>query len=476
MHSRRGTRLAAIGGAALQALACAGDEPAYSGPLCPDCVAVGGETGDFPGGGVAASPPCPRQESVVADAGLALPSGLTARAAIDLVQREVQLPASWQKTPFYGILDNIEGISGFSSNTDIRLQILVTGVASVDIVPDDPQQSCEGQGPSCAPLSEYSPAVQAACGGLDLTASVALSTGDGAIAGTFEGAIVHVYSETDAALSVRGDISQFSGRLRLGSRKGDGLLAGLDLVFNADGVRGKLAPVVVLTGTSDYGSEDSAPAPYSYGPLELYWPGTDACSWDAFPYTGQDARERAEETVALFSSGSTYTAVYFKPTTDLEAHLDADGVTRGPPMLGATQMTLEVDTPPSVCQGRGGGSVRSPLQYQEFELPAHFVSSDGRYDLSVPLHVSGVLSPDHSDGIGYGEFQSAPLPIDEFQTRFGIGPLDFGDLPCAALRVAYAVDAGRQFSKLIQVDGLGCPGVAPRSPARVVELLGLEEP
>jgi hypothetical protein len=318
--------------------------------------------------------------------------------------------------------------------------------------------------------------VQAACGGLDLTATVVLSTGDGALTGTFEGAIVHVYSETDAELSVQGDISQFSGRLRLGSRKGDGLLAGLRLVFNADSVRGELAPIVVLTGTSFNGPEDSVPAPYSYGPLELHWPGTDVCNWYAFPYTGEDARERAEQTVALFSRGSTYTAVYFKPTRDLEPHLDADGVTRGPPMLGATQMTLEVDSPLSVCQGRVPGSVRDPRQYLDFDLPAHFVSSDGRYDLSIPLHASGTLSPDYDDGIGYGEFQSARLPINEFETQFGIGPLDFGDLPCASLRVAYAVDALREFSRLIQVDGRACAGVPARSPDTVIELLGLDGP
>lgn len=471
MHLARGTRLAAIGGVTLQALACAGDEPSYSGSLCPDCIAVGGETGDFPGGGMAGPPDCPRQQSVEADAGLVLPSGLTAQAAIALVEREVQLPANWQKTAFYGILDGYERISGFSAHTDVHLQIQVTGVASVEIAPDDP--SCDSL--SCAPLSHYSPAVQAACGGLDLTARVTLSTGDGSIAGTFEDAIVHVYSETDAALTVQGDISQFSGRLRLGSRKGDSLLAALSLVFSPDGVRGELAPFVVLTGTSDYGSEDAAPAPYSYGPLELHWPGTDACAWYAFPYTGQEARERAEQTLALFSQGSAYTAYYFEPTRDLEAHLDADGVTRGPRVLGATEMTLEVDPPALLCQGRIG-SARSALQYQQFELPAHFVSSDGRYDLSVPLHVEDTLSPDYAAGSGYGEFQSESLPIDQFQTHFGIAPLDFGDLPCASLRVAYAVDRPGEFSKLIQVEGRACPGRLIRSPARVIELLGLDGP
>ena len=128
-----------------------------------------------------------------------------------------------------------------------------------------------------------------------------------------------------------------------------------------------------------------------------------------------------------------------------------------------------------LCQGRIS-SARSPLQYQEFDLPARFVSSDGRYDLSVPLHVSHTLSPDYSDGNGYGEFQSEPLPIGEFETRFGIGPLDFGDLPCATLRVAYEAGGQREFSKLIQVDGRACPGRLIRSPARVIELLGLDGP
>ena len=226
--------------------------------------------------------PCPRQQSVAADAELVLPSGLTAQAAIDLVQREVELPANWDKTSSYAVLDGYERISGFSPNTNVRLQIQVTGVASLDFVPDDPQQVCDSS--TCTPLSEYSPAVQAACGGLDLTATVSLSTGDGSIAGTFEGAIVHVYSETDAELSVQGDISQFTGKLRMRTRKGDGLLGALRVVFNADSVRGEFAPVVVFTGTSDGGSEDSQPAPYSYGPLELHWPRKeDACSWYAFP-------------------------------------------------------------------------------------------------------------------------------------------------------------------------------------------------
>src|SRR4029079_17991145 len=99
----RRTRLAALCGAGMLFSACAGTsaddraetDAAHTGRLCPGCVALqGGETGDFPGGGASAGEPCPSVRRVESDPALVSAAGFSAQAAIALVQRKAQLPAT----------------------------------------------------------------------------------------------------------------------------------------------------------------------------------------------------------------------------------------------------------------------------------------------------------------------------------------------------------------------------------------------
>jgi hypothetical protein len=446
--------------------ACAADtsdsgaEAAHTGPLCPGCVTLaGGETGDFPGGGIGLADPCPAVRHVASDAALVLPSGLSAQAAIALVQREVQLPATWRETVESSFFDGYpRKHSGFSAQTDLTLQIQVTGVERLDPV-------ALGEDPPYAHLGYEDvpfPEVQAACDGIALTADVSLIAGDGSIAGTFERAAIHVHSETEASLNVSGDISQFTGSLQVGAREGERLQGSLSVYFNAERVRGVLAPIVKPAKDS-YGyleNSDGGPTTPEYRPLELRWPGTDRCDAHSFLYTGEDARARTEQTVALLSYKSTYTGAYFEPRSE---------VVLDPTVLGETQMSLEVASPSSLCEGSYG---RSPFREQDIELPAHFVSSDGRYDLSVPLDVAARVTPAGSRGALIG-FESGALPVDEFQTRFGIGPLDFGGAPCASLGIAYEVYSNTVYSRLLQVEAGRCGSGSKLEGAHVVEMLGM---
>jgi hypothetical protein len=458
MITMRQTRRAALWCAAASFLACAGDRagvgtgdgsdvagPAYSGPLCPSCLA-GGETGDFTGGGARTPNGCP-QRSIAADAELVLPSGLSARAAIDLVQREVQLPATWRDMLVSHVFaGHVRESSGFSPQTDVTLDIQVTGVSRLEFI-DDAEHP-------------FSPATQAACDGIDLTAEVSVTTGDGSITGTFA-TVVHVYSETEAALLVEGDISQFTGSLQLGAREGESLRAMLAVSFDGERVRGALLPIVRSPQQSADAPEDGLPP--EYGPLELHWPDTDSCNFYSFPYTGDAARERGEPVVAQLRG--SYTGVYLEPTYDVGS----------PRTLGTTQMTVEVASPSLVCQGRLDFG-RSPLQSQQLVFPARFVSSDGRYDLTVSLDAYVEVRPEEPfyAFAGPSEFKSGPLPIDEFQTRFGIGPLSFGDAECASLSVLYYLQSSSEYGRLFQVEAGRCGTGTGLVDARVVELLGTE--
>jgi hypothetical protein len=437
-----------IGCATLQAFACAGEggpsatEPgtAASGALCPACVALGGETGDFPGGGMRGPEHCPQQRRVEADAGLVLPSGLSVQAAVDLVQREIELPATWSKTESDIAAAYGRRVSGFSEHTAVRLQVQVTAVTKLEFVEDEPSQP-SGE-IDYLPLDQYPPEVQAACDGLELTANVSMSAGDGSLAGTFEGVVVHVSSALEATIEAKGDISQFIGTLQLAAHEEDALGAYLYLAFNADRVRGELAPFVELAST--WVGYENGPHRLSYQPLELRWPGTDACNYYSFPFTGQDARERAARVVDAFNENNTYTAVYLDPAQGPGLRFDDDGILHSPAIVGRTEMTVEASSPDFLCEGR-----LYPDLYREFDLPTRFFSSDGRYDLSVPLHVDAGTS---------GVFQAGPLPSHELHRQFGIGPWDFGDFPCATLRIEYSTPSLDEFSKLIMVSRDGCAG------------------
>jgi hypothetical protein len=460
----RRTRLAALCGAGAIFSACAGTsagdgvapEAAHTGPLCPGCVALqGGETGDFPGGGVSAGDPCPSVRRVDSDPALVLPSGFSAQAAIALVQREAKLPATWRETRDSSFFSGYpRESSGFSAQTDLTLQIQVTGVVRLDRVApeDDPAFTRRYAGWD-------SPEVQAACDGLELTADVSLLAGDGSITGTFEHATIFVHSATEASLRVSGDIGQFTGSLQVGAREGERLQGSLSVYFQGDRVRGVLTPVLKPANDTYGYSENGGPTTPEYSPLELHWPGTDRCGFYSFPYTGEEARARAEQTVALFSYKSPYTGAYFQPTYDVPLN---------PTVLGETQVTLEVASPTSLCEGTLG---RSPFRDQDIELPAHFVSSDGRYDLSVPLDVGAQVSP-HEAGAA-AQFESGPLPIEEFQTRFGIGPLDFGNSPCASLSIGYGIYSNTEYSRLLQVEAGRCGSGSKLEGAHVVEMLGM---
>jgi hypothetical protein len=402
------------------------DPEAHTGPLCPGCVALqGGETGDFPGGGVASTDPCPPVRRVKTGASSFF-SGYPRQS------------------------------SGFSAQTDVTLQIQVTGVERLDpAAPEDaPSDGYSGY------QDVYSPEVRAACDGIELTADVSLLAGDGSINGRLEGAKVYVHSETEARLRVSGDISQFTGSLQIGAREGERLQGSLSVYFNGDRVRGVLTPIL-KPATETYGySENGGPTTPEYSPLELHWPGTDRCDSHAFPYTADEARIWAEPTLAMFSHKSTYTGAYFQPTYD---------VALNPTVLGETQMTLEVASPLSLCEGTYGPS---PFRELDFELPAHFVSSDGRYDLFVPLEVPAQVSP-AGFGIGTSEFESGALPIEEFRARFGIGPLDFGGAPCASLTVGYDLYLNTEYSRLLEVEAGRCGSGSKLEGAHVVEMLGM---
>ena len=396
---------------------------------------------------------------MAADAALVLPSGLSAQAAIALVQRQVQLPASWRETGENSLFSGYRRQqSEFAQQTDVTVQIQVTGVERLDPVAPEQDTASAHLG-----YTDYdSPEVRVACDGIDLTADVSVIADDGSITGTFEGAAVHVHSATEASLSVSGDISQFTGSLRVGARAGERLQGSLSVSFNGERVRGVLTPILKPAQDTydDSENSDGGPTTPTYSPLELRWPGNDRCNSYSFPYTGQEAQVRAEQTVALLSHESTYTGAYFPPT---------DEVSLNPTVLAETQMTVELASATSLCEGSYG---RSPFREQDIELPAHFVSSDGRYDLSVPLTVSGRVSPT-GPAAALITFESGPLPVDEFQTRFGIGPLDFGNSPCASLGISYSLYLNTEYSRLLEVQAGRCGSGSKLEGAHVVELLGM---
>ena len=72
------------------------------------------------------------------------------------------------------------------------------------------------------------------------------------------------------------------------------------------------------------------------------------------------------------------------------------------------------------------------------------------------------------------QFASGALPIAEFQSRFGIGPLDFGRAPCAALRLLYYVDSPNEYGRLFQVEAGDCGIASTLRNAYMIELLGTE--
>jgi hypothetical protein len=371
------------------------------------------------------------------------------------VQRAVELPAAWRETSASSFFVGYpREHSGFAPQTDVTLQIQVTGVERLDpVAPEDELVQAHLNYPDFD-----SAEVRAACDGIALTADVSFIAGDGSITGTFEGAAIHVHSETEASLSVSGDISQFTGSLQIGAREGEQLQASLSVFFNGDRTRGVLEPILKAPDELVYSEDGTTIA--EYRPLELHWPGNDRCNEYSFLYTGDEARTRAMQTVALFNHGSTYTGAYFEPT---------DGVALQPTVLGETQMTVELADPTSLCEGSYG---RSPFREQDIELPAHFFSSDGRYDLSVSLDVGAQVSPAGS-GAGSGQFESGALPVDELQARFGIGPLDFGGAPCASLGINYSVYDNNQYGKLIEVEAGRCGSGSKLEGAHAVEMLGM---
>ena len=396
------------------------------GPLCPDCVALGGETGDFSGGGVPPADACPPYALIDADANAVSDSGVSARAAIEFLARERRVPGTWAATGAVRRPPDVQReLSGFSSQTSISIQIHVTGVKRLAWLPD---------------TRERPAGTQADCDGFVLSADVAISTEDGALIGTFAGATVHVFSETEAELRTRADISGFTGSLELGPGLGEGLGAGLDLYLDGDRARGRLDPYVYIPPTVP----NSDP---SYHPLVLRWPDGDACNDYSFPYAGEEGSRRVSEAVASLAAGGRYTASYLEPRTAFA----------NPTVLGQTEFVLDVSDPSNVCQGRSRGYYpRAPGQYYEFQLASHLYTEDGRYDLSVPL---SVMARSLSDGtISYADarYYSPALPVEEFNARFGINGLDFGAAECAGLEFEFVPSSSLPLARVLFVQTGAC--------------------
>ncbi len=398
------------------------------GPLCADCIALGGETGDFTGGGQPPSDPCPPYTLADADSELVTASGLSAAAAIAFVERERHIPAAWTPTGNpNNPLDMEREVSGFSPQTSLTLALEVTGVQRLEW--------------SASDEAESSPGARAACDGIALSANVSIATDDGSLTGTFEGVTVHVYSESEAQLRATGDISSFTGSLELDPGPGEGLGGWLQAYFDADQARGLLVPYVQLPPDGD---------PYSYRmyqPLHLRWPGNDACNEYSFPYPGGEGATRVEPVIAVLASSSPYTASYLAP----ERFYDE------PTVLGTTELALDVAEPSNVCHGREVGyHARSPGQYFEFELAARLHGDDGRYDLSLPLSVMARGLPDGTIRLADARFYSRAMPVAEFQTRFGVDGLELGEAGCAELSFEYVPLLERPLARLLMVEAGPC--------------------
>ncbi len=415
------------------------------GPLCPDCVAVGGETGDFTGGDVPPVDACSPYRLIAADRNIVSESEVSAQAAIAFVEGERHVPAAWGLT---GDPNNpretLREVSGFSPQTAIALSVEVTGVKRLEWLPDEVERPA---------------GTQAACDGVVLVANVSVSTDDGAIMGTFEGVSVHVFSETEAYLRATTDISRFTGALQLEPGAGEGLGAELQLAFDGDRVRGLLGPYVQLPPS------DIPNSYLEYRPLELRWPGNDACNDYSFPHPN-DGAERVAPVVATFAASSPYTAAYFEPRSVLEAPL----------VLGETELVLEVSEPSGVCQGREPGYYpRSPGQHFEFQLAGQLRTADGRYDLSLPLSVGARTLADGTIRYTDARHYSRALTVEEFQVRFDIDGLDFGEAECAELVFEYTPFSDSYLARLLMIQAGPCTPLGPNGELlerRNVEVLG----
>lgn len=369
---------------------------------------------------------------------------MSAAAAIAWLERGRQLQSAWQLTASAAVPSLRREISGFSPHAGLALDIQVTGVKRMEWLED----------------SVARPAgTQAACDGLVLSANVSVATDDGALLGTLVGATVQVYSEQEASLRASGDISNFTGALQLNPRPGEGLRARLAVSLLGDRARGRLAVEVQLPPTG------VPPVSGVYRPLDLHWPIDDGCNDSSFPYAGEEGVQRAAPILATLAASSPSTAAYlaFVPYQDAAS-------------LGETQLTLDVSDPTEVCQGRAEGyHPRAPGQYWQLQLAGQLRTGDGRYDLSLPLSAVARSFPDGTISELDVSYYSPALPVQQFQERFRIAGLDFGDAECADLRLEYAPLQDGPLARLLLVQAGPCSSTGARGElinARAVEMLG----
>jgi hypothetical protein len=379
-----------------------GTAAAQSTGLCPSCTALGGETGDFPGG----DPPestCPRYDLVPADDELVLESGLRAAVAKQFVQRDLALPAVWRNSD--DRRDVLREVSGITVQTGLHAQIEVTGVNRLE-------RSIEPY-----PFIGQGPADEAACGGLAFHVRVTIESDDGAIVGAFEAGRADVYSETEAVVRASADVKQFTGSLELKAEPGERMVEQLEIYLSARGTRARLT---TATPESEDGSLGS---PF----LELRAGANDGCNIYAFPYDGAEATSRTESIMTTLAATSPYRGFY--------DHREIAGPAVRPPSTPEeTQVSVDFGPPTSVCQGRrpGAPGQRWSRQTVSFEVPAHLHTADAHYDLSAVLHGIGDLGEAGDVAYSGAYFTSDLLTSSQLRDRFGID-ISASGAECAAL-------------------------------------------